>query len=318
MVETEANVSLRTTDLDEARAFLDPRFYSSAVAPAGAGGRLSARMTVTTVGELTIGDVAFGADLRVAFAELDCYQVNVPLSGRLLSRQGTGEARLITPGQAVVYQPRSGPVEDRWSADCRAIGVKIQPDLLHRTLGTTLGATLGHDAVLGGPPELLASWCRLVRWLHADASHTAGLASHPLMGEQVQEAVVAGLLAVVNDRHRERLDSVRPAPPRAIRRVIDAVQAHPEEPYTLGSLARIAGLSPRAVQLGFRRHIGTTPMGFVRDVRLGRAHEELSSAEPSSVTVAAVAHRWGFVHLGRFARLYRDRYGVPPSQAIRR
>ena len=92
----------------------------------------------------------------------------------------------------------------------------------------------------------------------------------------------------------------------------------PEKPYTLASPAGIAGLSPRAVQLGFRRHLGTTPMGFVRDIRLSRAHEELGSAEPSSVTVASVAHRWGFVHLGRFAQLYRERYGVSPSQAIRR
>jgi AraC-like DNA-binding protein len=35
------------------------------------------------------------------------------------------------------------------------------------------------------------------------------------------------------------------------------------------------------------------------------------------VTVADVAFRWGFNHLGRFAAFYRTRYGVPPSRTLR-
>jgi AraC-like DNA-binding protein len=35
------------------------------------------------------------------------------------------------------------------------------------------------------------------------------------------------------------------------------------------------------------------------------------------VTVAAVAHRWGFAHLGRFAYAYRARFGVSPSETLR-
>jgi AraC-like DNA-binding protein len=36
------------------------------------------------------------------------------------------------------------------------------------------------------------------------------------------------------------------------------------------------------------------------------------------MTVAAVAHRWGFAHLGRFASAYRCRFGEPPSDTLRR
>ena len=32
----------------------------------------------------------------------------------------------------------------------------------------------------------------------------------------------------------------------------------------------------------------------------------------SGATVAEVAYRWGFGNLGRFARVYADRYGPPP------
>jgi AraC-like DNA-binding protein len=35
------------------------------------------------------------------------------------------------------------------------------------------------------------------------------------------------------------------------------------------------------------------------------------------VSVAEVAARWGFSHLGRFAAAYRKRYGESPSHTLR-
>ena len=53
-------------------------------------------------------------------------------------------------------------------------------------------------------------------------------------------------------------------------------------------------------------------------MRLSRVHDELRNADPTRVTVAAAAHRWGFAHLGRFASAYREKYGVAPSETLRR
>jgi transcriptional regulator GlxA family with amidase domain len=58
-------------------------------------------------------------------------------------------------------------------------------------------------------------------------------------------------------------------------------------------------------------------MAYLRQIRLTRAHEELRQARPGRTTVALVAHRWGFSHLGRFAAAYRERYGVAPSGTLR-
>ncbi len=83
-------------------------------------------------------------------------------------------------------------------------------------------------------------------------------------------------------------------------------------------LAAAASSSPCALQEGFRRHLDMTPMEFVRGVRMARAHEELARADPHSGTnVAQIASRWGFGHLGRFARDYRRRYGQLPSTTLR-
>ena len=50
-------------------------------------------------------------------------------------------------------------------------------------------------------------------------------------------------------------------------------------------------------------------MEYGRDVRLRRAREELRDADPLADSVAAVARRWGFTHLGRFAAAREAKFG---------
>jgi AraC-like DNA-binding protein len=53
-------------------------------------------------------------------------------------------------------------------------------------------------------------------------------------------------------------------------------------------------------------------------VRLDRAQAQLSRPPSADTTVADIAHRWGFAHLGRFAAAYRARFGSTPSQTLHR
>ena len=70
------------------------------------------------------------------------------------------------------------------------------------------------------------------------------------------------------------------------------------------------------MQLAFRRHLDTTPLGYLRRVRLDYAHRQLAAADPRYESVTAVAYRWGFSS-SRFAAYYRQAYGVLPSQTLR-
>jgi transcriptional regulator GlxA family with amidase domain len=85
----------------------------------------------------------------------------------------------------------------------------------------------------------------------------------------------------------------------------------------IADIAANAHVTIRAVQLAFRRHLDTTPMAYLRRVRLDHAHHDLSAAGPEDKTVAAVAHRWGFTSSSRFAAYYRQAFGVHPSQTLR-
>ena len=79
-----------------------------------------------------------------------------------------------------------------------------------------------------------------------------------------------------------------------MRTAIDIIEAGAHLPLTISALARQCHVSVRTLQEGFRRHVGMSPMAYVRAVRLRRAHRDLRSPDPSQITVAAIAHRWGF------------------------
>jgi AraC-like DNA-binding protein len=85
----------------------------------------------------------------------------------------------------------------------------------------------------------------------------------------------------------------------------------------LSEIAAAAHVTPRALQYAFTRHLQTTPMAYLRRVRLAAAHQDLQAADPrDGDTVTSIAARWGFAHPGRFATAYRNAYGQAPSVTL--
>jgi AraC-like DNA-binding protein len=104
-----------------------------------------------------------------------------------------------------------------------------------------------------------------------------------------------------------------------LRRAVRFVHDRAADDVTVGDIADAAGLSERGIQDLLRRTLDVTPMRYLREVRLDRVHLELQ-ARPARgvVTVQDVARRWQFMHLGRFAASYRDRFGESPRETIDR
>jgi AraC-like DNA-binding protein len=105
--------------------------------------------------------------------------------------------------------------------------------------------------------------------------------------------------------------------PPAIDRAREHLETHFHEPLTTTDLAREVGVSVRYLQRGFRERFGLSPMELLREVRLREARLALlAEARSRERTVADVAVRTGFSHLGRFAGQYRRRFGETPSQTL--
>lgn len=108
-----------------------------------------------------------------------------------------------------------------------------------------------------------------------------------------------------------------PALPADLARALGWLRTHLSETIQLDRLAQVAGVRPRTLESHFKMFLGTTPLGWVRRMRLARARQQLIRPGPrASVTDAALAN--GFHQLGRFAAQYRKAFGEPPSATLER
>jgi AraC-like DNA-binding protein len=94
-----------------------------------------------------------------------------------------------------------------------------------------------------------------------------------------------------------------------------AIRAESDRALDVPTLARRVGMSPSHFAHRFRAVARTTPMRFVREVRLERARTLLG--DPGS-RASDVASRVGFASASHFTREFKRRFGVPPSHYQRR
>lgn len=105
--------------------------------------------------------------------------------------------------------------------------------------------------------------------------------------------------------------------PADLVRALVWLRTHLSEPVQLDLLAQAADVRPRTLETHFRTFLGTTPLGWVRRMRLARARREFIRRGPNA-TVTTVALSSGFNQLGRFAAEYRKAFGELPSATIQR
>jgi len=82
-------------------------------------------------------------------------------------------------------------------------------------------------------------------------------------------------------------------------------------------LARAGNMSVRTLHASFQGCLGPSPMAHVGKIRLEHVRAELIANQDPHLQVTEGAGRWGFFHLGRFAKQYRDRNGESPSETLR-
>lgn len=320
--DVPVRTALKTDDVDEARAFCRQMYYAPLhVRPAGDGAGFSFHGDVVRLGPITIGEISYGTEILLRTGDLQtAYHVLAPLTGTVVSRH-RGAVVSADPTRAAIFLP-VGDIDLRWSADCRLLSIKVDRTVLERELDTALDRQLPSPLPLGasfaighGPGR---TWAALVRLLHGELSVMQGLLGRPQMARRWRDLIVSGLaLTVETALATEAAGSSSARRPRTVKRTLDAMHAEPGRAFTAAELAGIAGVGVRVLQESFRRHVGMPPLTYLRRVRLDGVHAELSRGDPRQIKVSEVAHRWGFTHMGRFAGLYRARFGVHPSQTLR-
>jgi AraC-like DNA-binding protein len=105
--------------------------------------------------------------------------------------------------------------------------------------------------------------------------------------------------------------------PSDLVRALNWLRSHIAEPIDLMRLADVAGVPPRTLETHFKVFLKTTPLTWVRRMRLANARRELQRGRLGD-RVTNIALASGFTQLGRFAGQYRTMYGETPSLTMRR
>jgi AraC family ethanolamine operon transcriptional activator len=97
-----------------------------------------------------------------------------------------------------------------------------------------------------------------------------------------------------------------------------AIRDRPGEILSIGDLCRITKASERTMHYAFIERFSLSPAHYMKIQRLNGVRKELCGEHAPLMNIADVANKWGFWHLGQFARDYRNLFCELPSATYKR
>ncbi len=309
---------LDSGDVDDVRDRVAQVYCRHRLDPLGPEGQVAAWQNIARLSQLSLGAMSYGGDVRIDPGRLETFFLAMlPYAGSAQVQAG-GERVLGEAGVATLLSP-TDDILMRWDADCSKLMVRIERDRLEQHLAALLDRPLRAPLRFAPAMKLAdgaAPWWQFVRLLMAEVEQH-GLRRAATVA-QMEMLLLTSLLEMQPHNYSAALrHDDRQAAPRHVRRVEQYIEAHAHEPIGIDDLVAAGGVSLRALYEGFRRFRDTSPMAQLRLVRLRRSREDLLGADATQ-TVAAIATRWYFFELGRYAGQYRKLYGESPSQTLRR
>ena len=258
---------------------------------------------------------AYGAEVEVGFPPVGSLRQQICLSGAG-ETVVAGRSMSVSPAQTIVI-PAGEPVNVRFNPSYRQLVLRVDADALRRKLEIIVGRDVRGAIEVGALASFrspkLRSLRRLASFFADEANHQGAHFPMPFVAEFEEALLVAFLYG--HDHNFSQWLEGEPllASSRQFETAEDYIVAHWREPITIESIAAATGISGRSLFRIFKQSKGRSPMSFLKDIRLSKAHELLSRAEGDS-SVMEVALACGFQSHSHFAREYRIKFGQMPSE----
>jgi AraC-like DNA-binding protein len=303
----------------EAEAVMSETFAALTIQAPGNERRLRMRLESVALPQLVISDLELTTAL-VRGERYPWFAFCIPVQGevRVTSSEAAG---VVADGYGAVLPPDELVTVDFRTGHGRIRTVMIEKNALENELTMMLGRGLDHPLQFDFQIDTATSGAALRRSLSIFSSELtepgAPLAA-PATAARLGQLVMAGLLVSWRHNYSDQLAaSAGDGSPQAIQVAVRAIENDPMGFHSVSQIARTSALSVRALEEGFQRHVGVSPMRYLRLTRLARAHAVLLAADAEQTTATAVAYAWGFPHYGRFAAEYRKQYGRSPAETLR-
>ena len=274
------------------------------------------------MGPVLLSELVVGSDMSMDCGDLcNNYRVLVQQSGRTHCAY-RGFSVPAGPGHAAVYAPE-GVGAAQWEAGSKMICFKIDRGAVDDALSDALGRQVTSQVDFTPEMPITAaptrSWINMLLLFKEQLFRSNSLLHQPLVGLPFADSLVRGFLLAAEHSHRHALTgNEQLVASLTVRIAVEIIEEEAHLPLTVSSIAARSHISVRSLQQGFRHYLGTSPMAYVREVRLRKAHQNLLESDPSTASVGSVAYHWGFTNLGRFAAAHAARYDEPPAVTLRR
>lgn len=312
---------LVSDDPEATRTFLSGKGLTVHPKASWRGGAPHAEISGLYADSFYIGWMSYGDGVRIdAPAERGDYGLSVPLAGAMAATGAGGELAACTTKRTVIGSPGS-PQTTVVSGGTARLSLSVREDALRRRLSALVG-----EPVVGrvefeptlelgvGPGGLISQGMMLIA---QQADRGVDVLGDPRRAAHFEDMALSALLLYQPHSHSALLAAPAASPaPQDVRRVIDFIEAHHDDPIRLEDLVATAGVPGRTLTTHFRAFTGLSPMGYLRRARLATARAALESGAAANVTDAALAA--GFLHMSRFAAAYRTAFGEAPSETLAR
>ncbi|GIF00713.1 helix-turn-helix transcriptional regulator [Paractinoplanes rishiriensis] len=310
----------KTTEIELAEHILGDSYGGGIRIDADRGDtRLRLDLTPITPG-VRLDQINLGLDFGLRANPLGVVVICHVRAGSVVYPGGCHE-RGYGPGDAFIPVPH----DHAYTAVCQGTDFTtavLDPDLPGRIAETAPGRTpapVRFTSDVPVSPQAARIWGRTHAFVRATFTDLRAEA-YPLIADGAARLLVATALAVFpNNRLTDpTIEDRHDANPVALRRAIAFIDDNAHRTITVADIAASAFVTVRAIQLAFRSHLNTTPMAYLRRVRLEAVHQALRAADPATTSVIEVAMRWGFSNQSRFVATYRAAYGISPAATLRR
>ena len=170
--------------------------------------------------------------------------------------------------------------------------------------------------LLTGPVSKISALRQTVQqFIHEAASLSSDQYNHWLSGELLYE-IPELILKTVSALEPSKKRPLSASRSKALKKAETYIMDFADEPARVHDICQAAGVSMRTLEFAFVEKYGVTPKTYLEAYRLNAVRKMLRLADPANTYVADVANRWGFWHMGKFARDYRTLFGELPSQTM--
>ena len=278
----------------------------------------SARLGDTRFNLVQVDSVS-GSDIEM-MNNPDLVLLHIVMRGSAQLQQGSTRVD-VAPAQMVLLEGMA-PSHKRWRGSTQLLMISLSRSRMERLAASETGIGIGDPLNFGVMQvfdlERVSTLWRYIVTICRDLSGPQPCFDGHL-GRLAERTLLLLLLKAVPNNYKWAFadDPISSPAPYYVRRIESYIRGHAHDPISADDLVAAGGVSARSIYNGFQRFRSTTPMGYLKAVRLDMARDALlRGRRGGTISVTEAATAVGYTNLSQFSRDYKARFREAPSRTV--